>query len=64
MPDAQGKVVGELATRCRQGGRDLPRRGGRGPLEPFKQRILDLATVREAGTPEALEEAGREPGGG
>ena len=36
---------------------------GKDDLEPFKARILDLASVREAGSPEELEAAGRELAG-
>ena len=39
----QGKIVGELATRCRQGGVPCHAVVGKEDLEPFKQRILDLA---------------------
>jgi len=55
----QGKIVGEVATRCRQGGVPCHAVVGRNALEPFKARILDLASVREAGTAGALREAGR-----
>jgi glycerate kinase len=55
----QGKVVGELATRCRQGGVACHAVVGTNALEPFEARILDLASVVEAGTMEALREAGR-----
>lgn len=54
----QGKIVGELATRCRQGGVTCHAVVGQSELEPFEQRILDLASVTEAGTSEALEAAG------
>jgi glycerate kinase len=55
----QGKLVGEVATRCRQAG--VPCHGvvGRIDLEPFSQRILDFASLSEATTLEELEEAGR-----
>ena len=59
----EGKVVGELATRCRQSGVPCHAVVGEDGLEPFKQRILDLASVREAGTPAKLEAAGRELAG-
>ena len=55
----EGKVVGEVATRCRQGGVACHAVVGRNALEPFKARILDLASVTEAGTRKGLEAAGR-----
>jgi glycerate kinase len=59
----QGKIVGEVATRCRQSGVTCHAVVGKDDLEPFKARILDLASVREAGSPEELEAAGRELAG-
>jgi glycerate kinase len=55
----QGKLVGEVATRCRQAG--VPCHGivGKIDLDPFSQRILDFASLSEATTPAELEEAGR-----
>jgi len=55
----QGKLVGEVATRCRQAG--VPCHGivGRIDLDPFSERILDLASLAEATTLEELEAAGR-----
>jgi glycerate 2-kinase len=55
----QGKLVGEVATRCRQAG--VPCHGvvGKIDLEPFDERILDFASLREATTLEELEAAGR-----
>jgi glycerate 2-kinase len=55
----QGKIVGELATRCRQGGVSCHAVVGVNELEPFEERLIDLASVAEAGTLEALEQAGR-----
>jgi glycerate 2-kinase len=55
----QGKIVGEVATRCRQGGVACHAVVGSNALDPFKARILDLASVTEAGTLEALRETGR-----
>jgi glycerate 2-kinase len=55
----QGKVMGEVATRCRQAGVPCHAVVGEEALDPFRERILDLASVTEAGTPEALREAGR-----
>ena len=55
----QGKLVGEVATRCRQAG--VPCHGvvGKIGLDPFSQRILDFASLSEATTLAELEEAGR-----
>jgi glycerate kinase len=55
----QGKLVGEVATRCRQAG--VPCHGvvGKIELDPFSQRILDFASLSEATTLAELEEAGR-----
>jgi len=55
----QGKIVGEVATRCRQHGVTCHAVVGRNALEPFEERILDLASVTEATTLAELEEAGR-----
>ncbi|MBD0281331.1 MAG: glycerate kinase [Thermoleophilaceae bacterium] len=55
----QGKIVGEVATRCRQNGVACHAVVGRNALEPFQERLLDLASVTEATTLEELEEAGR-----
>jgi glycerate 2-kinase len=55
----QGKIVGEVATRCRQGGVACHAVVGRNALEPFQERILDLASVTEASTGDELAEAGR-----
>lgn len=55
----EGKIVGEVATRCRQGGVTCHAVVGRNRLEPFKQRILDLASVVEATTLDELRDAGR-----
>jgi glycerate 2-kinase len=55
----QGKLVGEVATRCRQAG--VPCHGvvGKIELDPFSERILDFASLTEATTLEELEAAGR-----
>ncbi len=55
----QGKLVGEVATRCRQAG--IPCHGvvGKIELDPFSERILDFASLSEATTLAELEEAGR-----
>jgi glycerate kinase len=60
--DAQslaGKAVGEVATRARQNGVPCHAIVGEDAIDPFERRILDLATVDEAGTPEAIEAAAR-----
>ncbi len=53
-----GKIVGEVATRCRQGGVTCHVVCGKDSLSLFDHRLLDLASVTEAGTPEDLERAG------
>lgn len=60
----QGKIVGEVATRCRQTGVACHAVVGRNDLDPFEERILDLASVTEAGSIEMLEAAGRRLGAG
>jgi glycerate 2-kinase len=55
----QGKVVGELATRCRQGGVGCHAVVGRDELDLFGQRVIDLGSVREATTLAEMERAGR-----
>ena len=55
----EGKIVGELATRCRQGGVACHAVVGRNRLDPFGERIIDLASVTEASTLEELVDAGR-----
>jgi glycerate 2-kinase len=55
-----GKAVGEVATRCRQGGIACHAVVGQSTLEPFGIRLLDLASVHEATTLAELEAAGRE----
>ncbi len=59
----QGKIVGELATRCRQGGVSCHAVVGVDELEPFEERLIDLASVTEARTLAELERAGRELAG-
>jgi glycerate kinase len=54
----QGKIVGEVATRCRQGGVTCHAIVGRNRLEPFEERIIDLASVTEATTLSELRHAG------
>jgi glycerate kinase len=55
----EGKIVGEVATRCRQNGVTCHAIVGQVELDPFEQRILDLASVTEATTLAELKEAGR-----
>jgi glycerate kinase len=54
----QGKIVGEVATRCRQGGVTCHALVGRNQLDPFGERIIDLASVTEATTLADIERAG------
>jgi glycerate 2-kinase len=54
----QGKIVGEVATRCRQGGVACHAIVGRDQLDPFGERIIDLASVTEATTLIDLRRAG------
>jgi glycerate 2-kinase len=53
----QGKAAGEVAVRCRQAGVPCHAIVGANALDRFEQRILDLQTVDEAGTPAELERA-------
>jgi glycerate 2-kinase len=53
-----GKIVGEVATRCRQRGVTCHVVCGEDALSLFDHRLLDLASVTEAGTPEELARAG------
>ena len=55
-----GKAVAEVATRCRQAGVACHAVVGRDELDRFRARLIDLASVREAGTPAELRRAGRE----
>ena len=55
----QGKVAGEVATRCRQSGVACRAVVGSVALDEFEQRILDLEVVIEASTLEEIEAAGR-----
>jgi glycerate kinase len=59
-----GKAVAEVATRCRQAGVACHAVVGQDALDPFQVRMLDLASVTEAGTAEELEAAGRRLGEG
>ena len=53
----QGKAAGEVAVRCRQAGVPCHAIVGANALDLFEERILDLQTVDEAGTPADLERA-------
>ncbi len=55
----QGKICGEVATRCRQAGIACHAIVGQDALEPFEERIIDLQSVTEATTLDELEAAGR-----
>jgi glycerate kinase len=63
--DAQsllGKVVGEIGTRCRQGGVPLYAIVGRNELDRFQARLIDLQDIHEATTLEEIERATRAVG--
>ena len=54
-----GKLLAEVATRCRQAGVACHAVVGRDDLDDFGERVIDLGLVIEAGDEAALEEAGR-----
>jgi glycerate 2-kinase len=54
-----GKIVGEVATRCRQAGVTCHAIVGSNSLDSFDERIIDLASVTEATNLEELKAAGR-----
>lgn len=54
-----GKAVGEVAVRCRQAGVGCHAIVGRNELSAFDARLIDLASVTEAGSLVELETAGR-----
>jgi len=56
----EGKAAGELATDARQAGVPCHAIVGSAALDPFERRIIDLQTVREAGTVASLERAAQE----
>src|SRR3954469_19348869 len=58
----EGKAAGEVAVQARQAGVPAHAIVGANYLSLFDQRILDLQTIREAGTLAALEAAGEELG--
>ena len=53
-----GKIVFEVATRCRQAGVACHAVVGRSELDPFEARLIDLSTVTEAGTKRRLRTVG------
>lgn len=53
----QGKIVGELATRCRQAGVPAHAVVGRNELGAFEQRLLDIEGLEEASTLDEIEAA-------
>ena len=55
----EGKAAGEVAVRARQAGVPAHAIVGANALDRFDQRILDLQTIREAGTLTAIEAAAR-----
>jgi glycerate kinase len=55
-----GKLVGEIATRCRQGGVACYAVVGKSELDLFGQRVIDLSEVREATNETEMEQVGRE----
>ena len=54
----EGKAVGEVATRCRQAGVWCHAVVGQKALDDFAVRLLDFASVHEAGTLDALHRVG------
>jgi glycerate 2-kinase len=58
----QGKVAGEIATRARQAGVPCHAIAGQNAIDRFSARILDLQLIYEAGTPQALQQAGADLG--
>jgi glycerate kinase len=59
----QGKIVGEIGTRARQGGVPLHAIVGTDALDAFGKRVIDLQVVLTATTAAELEEAGERLGG-
>lgn len=58
----QGKVVGEIGTRTRQGGVPLHAIVGRNELSAFGARMIDLQIVKEASTVDEVEASAHELG--
>jgi glycerate kinase len=55
----EGKLVAEVATRCRQSGVACHAVVGQDAMDDFRERIIDLGVVLEAPTLAAIEAAGR-----
>ena len=55
----EGKLVAEVATRCRQSGVACHAVVGQDAMDDFRERIIDLGVVLEAPTFDAIEAAGR-----
>jgi glycerate 2-kinase len=62
MQTLQGKIVGEIGTRTRQGGVPLHAIVGTDALDQFGKRIIDLQVVQTATDPGELEAAGERLG--
>jgi glycerate kinase len=58
-----GKLVGEVATRCRQAGVACHAVVGENALDEFRVRLLDISSVREASDVRAMRRAGRDLAG-
>jgi glycerate kinase len=58
-----GKIVFEVATRCRQSGVACHAVVGSADLDGFRARLMDLGSVTEAGTKRRLRAAGRKLAG-
>jgi glycerate kinase len=58
----EGKIAGEIATRARQAGVPGHAIVGINAIDGFSARILDLQVIQEAGTPDALRDAGERLG--
>jgi glycerate kinase len=58
----EGKIAAEIATRARQAGVPCHAIVGTSAIDRFSARILDLQVILEAGTPEALRDAGEDLG--
>jgi glycerate kinase len=58
----EGKIAGEIATRARQAGVPCHAIVGSNAIDRFSARILDLQVILEAGTREALADAGEQLG--
>ncbi|HWH93131.1 MAG TPA: glycerate kinase [Baekduia sp.] len=58
----EGKIAGEIATRARQAGVPCHAIVGTNAIDRFSARILDLQVILEAGTQQALRDAGERLG--